>query len=256
MSNSLRPHQWGKHAMSDADRTWLHRSDIDIRTLLSRIEAGAEADREIDLQVAAAVGFFERYARGMGTDPAFVGVAFKEGRFDDRERIDIRVGRDGSGRGGILYSDDLPRFTDDLTAAYRLLEADASLPRTGITLAFEAPRGVSATATVGDVAVRGRTPAAALCAAALAAISGTGIHPADLPELGSEWVARDGRRVRVDAWFRPKNYPATDYSAELSVLNREPGQHGTTTAKRSAFGRFYKPAPAVQATKPRRKRAA
>lgn len=69
-------------------------------------------------------------------------------------------------------------------------------------------------------------------------------HPADLPPVGSEWLARDGRLLRVDAWTRPTHYPADDYWADCTVLNRAKGQRARTQMARANFGTFLVPAPA------------
>jgi hypothetical protein len=60
----------------------------------------------------------------------------------------------------------------------------------------------------------------------------------ELPAVGSVWLAKDGRRMRIDRWTRPTFYPADNYWARMTVLNRAPGQRGKTDMGLAKFGTF------------------
>lgn len=65
-----------------------------------------------------------------------------------------------------------------------------------------------------------------------------------LPAIGTVWIARDGRRLRVEGWTRPVFYPQDDYWSDCTVLNPQKGQRRATTMSLKHFGKFLTPASA------------
>lgn len=63
----------------------------------------------------------------------------------------------------------------------------------------------------------------------------------NLPAVGSEWRANDGRLMRVDEWVKPTSYPLDDYWARLTVLNPQKGMKRTSTMQLRQFGKFLQP---------------
>ena len=60
--------------------------------------------------------------------------------------------------------------------------------------------------------------------------------PAHLPPIESVWIARDGRRLRVDEWVRMNKGPKTEYGAKLTVLNPSQGCRQSSVMSISNFG--------------------
>ncbi len=59
-----------------------------------------------------------------------------------------------------------------------------------------------------------------------------------LPAVGSLWLAKDGRRIRVEEWTRPVLYPQDDYWARCTVLNPSAGQRHSSTFALKRFDKF------------------
>lgn len=70
-----------------------------------------------------------------------------------------------------------------------------------------------------------------------------------IPEIGTEWIARDGRRMRVDEVIIP--VLASDMPwCRMTVLNASKGMRRTTSLNTGLFGselhsNFLRPAPPV-----------
>jgi hypothetical protein len=63
-----------------------------------------------------------------------------------------------------------------------------------------------------------------------------------LPRIGSEWIARDGRRMRVEAWNQESAVMGGRFWAWVTVLNPVKGQRRRTTMLQERFGSFLTPA--------------
>jgi hypothetical protein len=68
-----------------------------------------------------------------------------------------------------------------------------------------------------------------------------------IPEVGSEWIARDGRRMRVEEVIFPVD-PADMPWTKLTVLNARKGMRKRTEMSTASFGSdispgFLRPAP-------------
>lgn len=61
----------------------------------------------------------------------------------------------------------------------------------------------------------------------------------DLPAVGSVWLARDGRIMRVEQWY-PKSQYAQN-TAKMAVLNPSNGMRRMTRAALDGFGTFLQP---------------
>lgn len=62
----------------------------------------------------------------------------------------------------------------------------------------------------------------------------------ELPAIGSLWKANDGRILRVEEWTQPTTYPADDWWAKCTVMNRAKGQRAKTALSLGNFGTFLK----------------
>lgn len=56
-----------------------------------------------------------------------------------------------------------------------------------------------------------------------------------LPQPGSEWLAADGRRVRLGTWTKPTTYPQDDLWVSCAVLNPAKGQRRQTSFTLARF---------------------
>lgn len=61
----------------------------------------------------------------------------------------------------------------------------------------------------------------------------------ELPAIGSLWLARDGRIMRVESWFPPGAFG--EHPAKMTVLNSQKGGRRVTQADLRRFGKFLQP---------------
>lgn len=59
---------------------------------------------------------------------------------------------------------------------------------------------------------------------------------AELPEIGSTWLAQDGRTMRVDGFRQPNVFG--DVVADMSVLNPRKGMRKASQQAIRRFGKF------------------
>ena len=59
----------------------------------------------------------------------------------------------------------------------------------------------------------------------------------DMPNLDSVWIARDGRRMRLELWIKDRSNP----TARMEVLNPGPRMRRYTEQGLDSFGTFLKP---------------
>lgn len=71
-----------------------------------------------------------------------------------------------------------------------------------------------------------------------------------LPAIASLWEAKDGRILRVEGWTQPTTYPADDWWASCTVLNRQKGQRSRTDMGLGNFGTSLRPQALGAAPKP------
>lgn len=84
-----------------------------LRSLLERCEKASGPDRELDADLAVAMGHFDYRLRYGLEDCRIV-----RGRIIDANQVEVGV----VGKGGLLFIDDLPKFTASLDAAVALIE--------------------------------------------------------------------------------------------------------------------------------------
>jgi hypothetical protein len=145
-------------------------------TLVETLIHAHKGSDVLDLEMARLIGFYDRYATNLGRDPERLVITLKNPQraWNETPRVNIHVRNENGG--GIIYSDDLPNFTGDLSIALKTLPKQDPELKPGEGLQWNIH--VNDYGAVGQVSVRtveGRvqgegyapTPALAVCVMSL-----------------------------------------------------------------------------------------